>query len=216
MTRGRPHGPLVVLLWSLAAFAVMAVAAGQSLSGVERSVFEGIFDLPDWLEQPFVALSYLGTIGLFVLVIVTCWRVRRITPALMAVAGAALAYLLTYGTKEWIVARARPASLTDIEPRTELDPVAVDGFPSGHVAVATTLALLLTPLLPGRARPWVWLAPVVVALSRVYLGEHMPLDVLGGVAIGLMAGSAVQLAIPPQREAANDAREAGAVAGREA
>lgn len=72
-------------------------------------------------------------------------------------------------------------------------------FPSGHVAtgaaVATTLVLLLWPLLgPVGRRVAVTVATlyvVVTGLDRVFLGVHFPSDVVGGIifGVGLAAAS---------------------------
>jgi membrane-associated phospholipid phosphatase len=67
------------------------------------------------------------------------------------------------------------------------------GFPSGHVAAATAFALLLVYLAGSRwPRSWVrgtlWgiaaAAIVAVALARIVLRAHWPLDALGGIALG--------------------------------
>lgn len=70
------------------------------------------------------------------------------------------------------------------------------GFPSGHEAAATALALTLWFVLPIK---WRWLSVLwilVVAWSRLYLGVHTPLDVVAGFAVGLMAVCFVRL-LPP-------------------
>jgi membrane-associated phospholipid phosphatase len=69
-------------------------------------------------------------------------------------------------------------------------------FPSGHtaasIAVYAGLVLLLTSRIRSRStRVVAWavavVLPVVVAMSRMYRGMHHPLDVAGGVVIGLAA-----------------------------
>jgi undecaprenyl-diphosphatase len=69
-------------------------------------------------------------------------------------------------------------------------------YPSGHTAAAIAvycgLALLVTSRVPSRwARVAIWMVavavPVFVALSRMYRGMHHPLDVAGGVVIGVAA-----------------------------
>jgi membrane-associated phospholipid phosphatase len=75
-------------------------------------------------------------------------------------------------------------------------------YPSGHTAAAIAIycgiALLLTSRIANRgARVAIWLVaaliPVYVAFARMYRGMHHPLDVLGGVLIGIAALSALVL-----------------------
>lgn len=76
-------------------------------------------------------------------------------------------------------------------------------YPSGHtaasIAVYGGLALLLTSMIQNRLfRVAVWsvavLIPVCEALSRMYRGMHHPLDVAGGVVIGIASLCALVLA----------------------
>ncbi len=67
------------------------------------------------------------------------------------------------------------------------------GYPSGHATEATAMALIVWFLLPARWRwlPILWI--VVVCWSRLYLGVHTPIDVIGGFGVGLAAVSFLRL-----------------------
>ena len=53
--------------------------------------------------------------------------------------------------------------------------------------------------LPSVTDGWRWSLAALsgfVPLARMYVGAHLPLDVVGGSALGLAIGSAVNLLIP--------------------
>lgn len=59
------------------------------------------------------------------------------------------------------------------------------GFPSGHTQATTTFWVYLAGL---HRRRWLWIAAAAmmaaVGFSRIWLGVHFPLDILGGLAVG--------------------------------
>ena len=68
-------------------------------------------------------------------------------------------------------------------------------FPSSHTAVTLAVAIALVPFL---ARPLAATGigyAVLTGWSRIYLGVHYPLDILGGAGTGAAAGGLIWLAL---------------------
>jgi undecaprenyl-diphosphatase len=72
-----------------------------------------------------------------------------------------------------------------------------NSFPSGHTFTAFSTASLFAGLYPGLALPLYAMASLT-GLSRIYVGAHFPLDVLGGAVIGLLSTEIVRRAILPR------------------
>lgn len=60
-------------------------------------------------------------------------------------------------------------------------------FPSGHATIAWAMAIVLSTYEP-RWKKYFFVLAALISLSRVYLGVHYPLDVLGGTGIGIIIG----------------------------
>ena len=125
-------------------------------------------------------------VGLIALVcaVLRRWRIAAFALFVLVVESA------TYRVTSLLVPRNRPSV-------QRLEDLPVDAsYPSGHTAAAIAvyagLVLLLTSAIPSRAvRVTAWAAavvlPVFVASSRMYRGMHHPLDVAGGVLVGIGA-----------------------------
>jgi undecaprenyl-diphosphatase len=61
-------------------------------------------------------------------------------------------------------------------------------FPSGHAATAFACATVIAWAAP-RLRIPAFVLAAAIAWSRVYVGVHWPLDVLGGAALGAAVGT---------------------------
>jgi undecaprenyl-diphosphatase len=90
--------------------------------------------------------------------------------------------------------RARPTSAIEGFEALADNPDAFS-FPSGHTAAAFGVAVALRGE-PRRVGPLSLLLATGIALSRVYLGAHYPLDVLVGGLLGAGAGTVARFVIP--------------------
>jgi undecaprenyl-diphosphatase len=145
--------------------------------------------LPGWTWPGVWLVMQLGVIGAVPLVAILALATRRLRLALDAVLAAGSIYLIAKLVKEF-VQRGRPQTLLDGvnilgEPARGL------GYVSGHSAVAVALATVSSPYLGRRARRVAWILAGCVCLARMYVGSHLPFDVVGGAALGWAAGSLV-------------------------
>jgi undecaprenyl-diphosphatase len=142
----------------------------------------------------FEGLSYGGRLGLLwiALALVLCAAYRRWGVLWLTVIAVALADWSAMALKA-LSDRQRPPERYAV-PKA-LVPVPHDpSFPSGHAATSFAAATMLTFAFP-RLAPALFVLAAAVAFSRVYVGVHYPLDVVGGAVLGTLVAIALRLLV---------------------
>ncbi|CAN5604038.1 phosphatase PAP2 family protein [soil metagenome] len=169
---------LAVLLF----FGSATLVHDREMSVLEIGIFQALYLNPEFLTPFFLAVTQLGSIfflaGLTLLLMVK--KYYQIVLRLLFTGS--LAYLLS-GVAKDLVGRGRPHEfISDVVYKDFV--VRGSGFPSGHTALATAIALSISVYLPSRYK---WFPPAMiigVGLSRMHLGPHGPMDMVGGFAVG--------------------------------
>ncbi len=195
--RARTAGLLAGL--GAALFGVSAVLLKTGTLGWDESLFRLLNEVPAAAASVLTPLSRLFLpaaiiIVVALIVVYVLARNRSILPVVAGAAAAGVAWLLAHVAKA-IADRPRPYEvMADAVLRQQ--PAHGTSFPSSHTAVTLAIAIALVPFL---ARPLAAAGigyAVLVGWSRVYLGVHYPLDILGGAGIGMAAAAVILLATP--------------------
>ncbi len=143
------------------------------------------------LNVLFEGLTYAGTQGLvWIVIAIAIAVVRRRPDVLLLVVGAdAAAQLSAYALKA-LVGRDRPP-VHHPRPRPLVHVPHSGSFPSGHAATSFACAAILASAEPRLTAPFLVLA-AAIAFSRIYVGVHYPLDVVGGAVLGLAVATALR------------------------
>ena len=149
--------------------------------------------------EPFahfaVWLSDLGAFGIvwIALAVVLGVLYRRYAVFAVVLLTIILSEPLSFRLRE-AVGRDRPP-VRYVEPEPLITTPNSHSFPSGHSTTAFAAATVLGAYLP-RFRPWFFVLAALIAWSRVVVGVHYPLDVLGGAVLGTALGLVVLRALP--------------------
>ena len=184
-------GALAALVLAAAVFGLSALAVRpDQVALLEQSAFRAVNDV-SWISvAPVWVVMQLGSLLAIPAVAGVAALARRRGLAVRLAISGTLAYLLAPPVKD-LLERGRPAALlSDVVIRDASEGF---GFVSGHAAVAVAMAVAALPFLGRRGRVVVLALAGAVGLARVYVGAHLPLDVVGGAALGVLVGVAVSL-----------------------
>jgi undecaprenyl-diphosphatase len=138
-----------------------------------------------WLDTAMTWVSAGGGAGLIWL---TLAAIALVIPRHRAAAWRVmLAVILSYGLVDAVikplVARPRPAVVATSR---NLPPMPnTYAFPSGHATATFSAAVTVSRMWPTTRVLW-WTLAIAIGYSRIYLGHHYPLDILGGAVLGVL------------------------------
>jgi membrane-associated phospholipid phosphatase len=213
----------VVVAWVLILGVIVGV--GEVVTKHGNGNLLGDRTIPHWLAAhhtpgltswSLIFTTIGGTAAILIVAAATCvvflaitrrWRPVAFVATLMA--GELSAFLAAAA----VVKRPRP-DVTHLDHR-----LPTSAYPSGHVAAACCLYIAIAILVIGHARGWWrWLflvaavvVPVLVALSRMYRGEHHPTDVLGSLLFAALWLSATWYLIRPNADSRRSIRRQGPI-----
>jgi undecaprenyl-diphosphatase len=181
-----------------ALFGAAAILLKTGTLSWDVRLFEVLNQVPPAVASVLTPLSHLFLpAGITIVIVLTAGYVtarnHSVLPVAAAAVAAGLAWALVHVAKT-IADRPRPYEVVAGAVLRQ-QPAHGTSFPSSHTAITVAVVIALLPFLP-RALAAVAIAyAVLVGWSRVYLGVHYPLDILGGAGIGIAVGGVLLLAL---------------------
>lgn len=147
-----------------------------------------------WRTRAARALTRAGDASSWTLVVLALVATPQAAAARLGLR-LGVATLLATAASQWLkrrLSRPRPTSAIQGFSALAENPDAFS-FPSGHTCAAAAAAVALAGA--GLLGPAAALLALGIALSRVYLGAHYPLDVAAGAMLGTFAGALARLLV---------------------
>src|SRR5579859_6796379 len=212
--RARQYGRIaagVVVCWVLIAGALIGIGKLIMITRNANGNLLGDHTIPHWFAAHRTpALNHWSLIGsnlgatqdILIVGVVSCvvfLAVTRRWRPVVFLAVVMFGELAAFLTIAAVVKRPRP-DVHHLDSR-----LPTSAFPSGHMAATTCLYVGIAILVIGHARGW-WrylflipaiVMPIMIALARMYRGEHHPTDILASVLFaGLWLTAAAYLVKP--------------------
>lgn len=192
--RERDPRYMFILFGSVLVFLVtlLQVLSAGLFDSIERPVFEFVNSLPGIFYGVMFALTQFGGLGTLVLWIGLAWYLIDKRAAIN---------LAATGVSAWFLARLAKILIHRGRPQDFLESIVIFkgesfsgfGFPSGHATFSAACATVLYYQISPKYRKYLILIVLLVGISRIYLGAHFPLDIVGGWALGAIIGAASSL-----------------------
>jgi membrane-associated phospholipid phosphatase len=188
-----PGDVLRLVLGTLFLLLTASAVDPNHLGRLETNVFRLIndFPLPAVLDPVVWLVMQLGNLAAVPIVALAAMLARRWRLAWDFLTAGGTIYVIALVVKAE-VERGRPQAYLD-NVHTLGEAATGLGYVSGHSAVAVALATVAGPYLGRRGRRVAWVLAALVCVFRIYAGAHLPWDVVGGAALGWMAGAVAHL-----------------------
>jgi undecaprenyl-diphosphatase len=186
----------------IVAFVIFSIIVASGITaGIDDSVNRYAKSLQGnpGLDTVMITITTTGdvaTLLLFAIVITVIRRTRK-AGMIFLIAIVALAIVVMY-LKPFIGRHSPDYSFTpaiklpqnfEIE-SDSLQPIAAGfSYPSGHVSRVTAFAFIVGYLLFRKSKVAgyaIWAFPIIIGITRIYVQQHFPTDVIGGFLIGMI------------------------------
>ena len=216
--RARRYGRIaagVVVFWVLIVGALTGIGKLIMITRNANGSLLGDRTIPHWFAAHRTpTLNHWSLIGsnlgatqdILIVGVVTCvvfLAVTRRWRPVVFLAVVMFGELAAFLTVAAVVKRPRP-DVPNLDSR-----LPTSAFPSGHMAATTCLYVGIAILVIGHARGW-WrylflipaiVMPVMIAVARMYRGEHHPTDILGSLLFAGLWLTATTMLIKPNENA---------------
>jgi undecaprenyl-diphosphatase len=138
--------------------------------------------------------SWAGIWLAIALVLAVAWRRPNV---FLLVAATSLTTNIVTSVLKNLVERDRPPAVV-LDPKPLMDVPTTSSFPSGHTSMSFACAYVISRVAP-RLTIYVYVLAALIGFSRIYVGVHYPLDVLGGAVLGLVVAKALLMLLAALR-----------------
>lgn len=159
------------------------------IESADYSIFLNLnHDIINPFFDNFFPLLGVLTYFFWLFLIIYFWVKKEKRLAIILTFGIIAGTIFTYALK-FLIDRQRPYEQLDsvrLLTPFENDP----SFPSGHTEISFLAATIVSRFHPGYGK-YLYAFSIIVALSRIYVGVHFPIDVIGGAIIGIIIGKLI-------------------------